>query len=331
MTSPFALATLSSKGSGPFVALVINGRAVGLALVCSRYRGATTLQETASLMDLLQDWSSNFEKLCELAEFATGSSGLLEESGFDWANSDIHILPPVLRPSKMLYAAANYGKHVREMRSAGFTGGDFDTSNDPIDDRTRLEPYCFLKAPSTLAGAHDDIVLPAGMERIDWEVEMALAIGTPGKRIPAERAVEHIAGYMTTNDVSCRDLTWRKDRPTVRSDWLAGKSFDGFAPMGPLFVPRAFVPDHSNLRLWLTVNGETMQDGNTSDMTFSPDEQIEYVSKMLTLEPGDVFATGTPDGVGQGRGIFLKDGDVVEAEVEGLGRLHNRMVAESEE
>jgi 2,4-diketo-3-deoxy-L-fuconate hydrolase len=226
----------------------------------------------------------------------------------------------------MLYAAANYREHVAEMRASKFTGGDFDKSKDAQGDKARLRAYLFLKAPSCLAGAFDDIVLPAGEHRIDWEAELAVVIGRAGRNIPAARAPDHVAGFMTTNDVSCRDLTWREDRPTIRSDWLAGKSFDTFAPTGPFFVPREFVPNHASLRVWLAVNGVTKQDGNTGDMIFGTAEQIEYASRMLTLEPGDMFATGTPSGVGQGRGEFLKAGDVVECEVEGLGRQRNRVV-----
>ncbi len=238
----------------------------------------------------------------------------------------LRTLPPVLRPGKMLYAAANYREHVAEMRASKFTGGDFDKSKDAQGDKARLRAYLFLKAPSCLAGAFDDIVLPAGEHRIDWEAELAVVIGRPGRNVPAARALDHVAGFMTTNDVSCRDLTWREDRPTIRSDWLAGKSFDTFAPTGPFFVPREFVPNHASLRVWLAVNGVTKQDGNTGDMIFGTAEQIEYASRMLTLEPGDLFATGTPSGVGQGRGEFLKAGDVVECEVEGLGRQRNRVV-----
>jgi 2-keto-4-pentenoate hydratase/2-oxohepta-3-ene-1,7-dioic acid hydratase in catechol pathway len=211
-------------------------------------------------------------------------------------------------------------------RCASVHWRDFDKSKDAQGDNARLRAYLFLKAPSCLAGAFDDIVLPAGEHRIDWEAELAVVIGRQGRNIPAARALDHVAGFMTTNDVSCRDLTWREDRPTIRSDWLAGKSFDTFAPTGPFFVPREFVPNHAGLRVWLAVNGVTKQDGNTGDMIFGTAEQIEYASRMLTLEPGDLFATGTPSGVGQGRGEFLKAGDVVECEVEGLGRQRNRVV-----
>ena len=160
--------------------------------------------------------------------------------------------------------------------------------NSPARNRRR-KPYLFLKAPSTLAGAYDDIAIPRGMSKIDWEAEIALAIGKPGKRIKAERALDHVAGFMTTNDVSCRDLQIRADRPGLRSDWLGGKSHDNFAPMGPFLVPRAFVPNHMNLFIRLTVNGEVKQNGNTSQFIFTPEEQIEYASNILTLRERRYF------------------------------------------
>jgi 2,4-didehydro-3-deoxy-L-rhamnonate hydrolase len=215
------------------------------------------------------------------------------------------------------------------MRESEFTGGAYEQNKDFMGDKAKTKPYSFLKAPSCLAGAYDEIVLPRDHTEFDWEVELALAIGRPGRRIPAERAMAHVAGFMTTNDVSCRDAQWRPDRQTLRSDWIGGKSYDTFAPMGPFFVPRAFVLNHMDLRLTLAVNGEVMQNGTTAGLIFSPEEQIEYFSRGMTLEAGDVFATGTPGGVGQGRGRFLKAGDIVECEVQGLGRQRNRVVSES--
>jgi 2-keto-4-pentenoate hydratase/2-oxohepta-3-ene-1,7-dioic acid hydratase in catechol pathway len=183
-------------------------------------------------------------------------------------------------------------------------------------------------APRSRAGPNDDIEIPHDLKKIDWEAEIGLAIGKHGKRIKVERALEHVAGFMTTNDVSARDLQIRTDRPGLRSDWLNGKSHDNFAPTGPYLVPRAFVPDHMNLFIRLTVNGEVKQDGNTSQFIFTPEEQIEYASHILSLEPGDFFSCGTCGGVGQGTNTFLKVGDVMETEIEGLGKMRNRFVPE---
>ena len=154
-------------------------------------------------------------------------------------------------------------------------------------------------------------------------------ISKPGKRIKVEHALDHVAGWMTTNDVSARDLQIRTDRPGLRSDWLNGKSHDKFAPMGPYLVPKAFVADHMKLFIRLSINGEVKQNGNTSQFIFTPEEQIEYASNILTLNTGDIFVCGTCGGVGQGTNTFLNVGDVMETEVEGLGKMRNKFVAES--
>jgi 2-keto-4-pentenoate hydratase/2-oxohepta-3-ene-1,7-dioic acid hydratase in catechol pathway len=328
----FRLGTFAHAGARPFVGLVLGDQVTDVAALHGAYADSSfaragRLAAGGSMLELLGDWTRSFAVLQAMTAFL-GSEGTASERVRPAVRrlDALRVLPPVLRPGKMLYAAANYKEHVAEMRASKFTGGDFDKSKDAQGDKARLRAYLFLKAPSCLAGAFDDIVLPAGEHRIDWEAELAVVIGRPGRNVPAERALDHVAGFMTTNDVSCRDLTWREDRPTIRSDWLAGKSFDTFAPTGPFLVPREFVPNHDGLRVWLAVNGATKQDGNTGDMIFGTAEQIEYASRMLTLEPGDLFATGTPSGVGQGRGEFLKAGDVVECEVEGLGRQRNRVV-----
>ena len=337
----FKLGTFARGAGRPFAGLLLGAQAatevadiarLHAAYADSHWAKAGRLDASGAVLDLLQDWRRSFGVLQEMAAFLAAEGVASDRIRPAVERLDaLRVLPPVLRPGKMLYAAANYRAHVAEMRASQFTGGDFDKAKDAQGDKARLRPYLFMKAPSCLAGASDDIVLPAGDHRIDWEAELAVVVGHAGRNIPAAKAIEHVAGFMTTNDVSCRALTWREDRPTIRSDWLAGKSFDSFAPTGPFLVPAAFVPNHASLRVWLAVNGVTKQDGNTADMIFGTAEQIEYASRMLTLEPGDMFATGTPSGVGQGRGEFLEAGDVVECEVEGLGRQRNRVVQGTDE
>jgi 2-keto-4-pentenoate hydratase/2-oxohepta-3-ene-1,7-dioic acid hydratase in catechol pathway len=322
----FKLGTFAKPGGKRFAAIVLGEEAVDLSAAHSAYRDsprgrAGALSATDSLQGLLDNWDANFAVLQEIAAF-------LEKEGVPSGTAklaSLHPLAPVGRPGKMFYAAQNFQEHVDEMLRAGMTpaGGPKFTG-----EKSTTRPYLFLKAPSCLAGANDEIKIPLGMQKIDWEAEIALAIGKPGKRIKAERALEHVAGFMTTNDVSCRDLQIRPDRPGLRSDWLGGKSHDNFAPMGPYLVPRAFVPDHMNLFIRLTVNGETKQNGNTSQFIFTPEEQIEFASGILTLESGDVFSCGTCGGVGQGTNTFLAAGDVMETEVESLGKMRNRFVAE---
>jgi 2,4-diketo-3-deoxy-L-fuconate hydrolase len=316
--SPFKLGTFAASGGGAFTAIVLGDDAI--PLTAAAIAGKNALASVTTIQGLLDGWDANFAALQELVAF-------LEKEGWPGAQklASLRALPPVARPGKMFYAAQNFQEHVDEMLRAGMTpasGPKF------TGEKSTSDPYLFLKAPSTLCGATDDIAIPLGLKKIDWEAEIALAIGKPGKRIKAERALDHVAGFMTTNDVSARDLQIRADRPGLRSDWLNGKSHDNFAPMGPFLVPRAFVPDAMNLFIRLTVNGEIKQNGNTSQFIFTPEEQIAYASNILSLESGDIFSCGTCGGVGQGTNTFLKVGDVMETEIEGLGKMRNRMVAE---
>ena len=310
--TPFKLGTFAKQGGKPFAAVVLGDHAMDLAAIGM----------AGSIDDLLEDWDANFSRLQEAV-------AKLEKQGLPASAAkvaNLRALPPVRRPGKMFYAAQNFQEHVDEMLRAGMTpkeGPKF------TGEKSTSDPYLFLKAPSTLCGANDDIAIPTGLKKIDWEAEIALAIGKPGKRIKAERALDHVAGWMTTNDVSARDLQIRADRPGLRSDWLNGKSHDNFAPTGPFLVPRAFVPDHKNLFIRLSVNGEVKQNGNTSQFIFTPEEQIEYASNILSLKSGDFFSCGTCGGVGQGTNTFLKVGDVMETEIEGLGKMRNRFVAEA--
>ncbi len=327
---PFALGSFRRSNGRCFVGVVVDNRCLALDEVYEKFltraKNKARLENAGSVLGLLKNWNRNFSALLEIVEFATNDHLFEGATEIHPASSDLDVLPPINRPSKMIYAGANYRKHVAELRASGFSKADGRSANDAFDDKAKLKPYCWLKAPSTLTGAYDNILLPNESWDIDWEIELAFAIGEPAKKVSAENAINHIAGYMTTNDISCRTLTFRNDRPVMGTDWLGGKSLDTFAPMGPFFVPRAFIQDHGNLNLKMKLNGEVMQDANTGDMIFTPDEQIEYVSRLLTLEPGDVFATGSPEGNGQSLGVFLKEGDVIESEVQGLGVMRNEVV-----
>jgi 2-keto-4-pentenoate hydratase/2-oxohepta-3-ene-1,7-dioic acid hydratase in catechol pathway len=318
----FKLGTFAKPNGASFPAIVLGDDVIDLGQAHAVFQGSRRASLNGNSIDgLLDGWDGNFAALQEIVAF-------LEKEGKPGAVklSSLRVLSPVTRPGKMFYAAQNFQEHVDEMIRAGMTpaGGPKFTG-----EKSTSHPYLFLKAPSCLAGAYDDIEIPLGMKKIDWEAEIALAIGKRGKRIKAERAMEHVAGFMTTNDVSCRDLQIRPDRPGLRSDWLGGKSHDKFAPTGPFLVPRAFVPDHMNLFIRLTVNGEVKQNGNTSQFIYTPEEQIEYASNILSLETGDFFSCGTCGGVGQGTNTFLKAGDVMETEIELLGRMRNKFVAEA--
>ena len=313
----FKLGTFAKPGGKPFAAIVLDDTAFDLAqAAASANKGALA---AASIQGLLDDWDRNFATLQEIVATLDGKT-----TGAAVTSLTAH--PPVARPGKMFYAAQNFQEHVDEMIRAGMSpkeGPKF------TGEKSTTKPYLFLKAPSCLAGAYDDIPVPSDVKKVDWEAEIACVITKPAKRVKAERALDHVAGWMTTNDVSARDLQIRTDRPGLRSDWLNGKSHDKFAPMGPYLVPKAFVKDHMKLFIRLSVNGAVKQDGNTSQFIFTPEEQIEYASNILTLDTGDIFICGTCGGVGQGTNTFIGVGDVMETEVEGLGKMRNKFVAEA--
>ena len=336
-TGDFALGTFACEDGKAYPAMVIGSSAIDLAVAHRAYAGSARaggglLSGVASVMDLLQEWERNFEVLQAMFAFL-GEEGL-DGKGLRESVSDLDqlaVLPPIQRPSKILNCAANYSGHLKEMRSYTQTGGNVDPEKIFKGDKSAARPYFFLKAPSSLCGAYDNIVMPSIADQIDWEAELGVAIGRRGKKLKAANALDCVAGYMTFNDVSCRNQLFREDRPNFRTDWLSSKSHDSFGPLGPFLVPKAFVPDHAHLKIELKVNGETKQSGVAADMIYSTEEQIEYVSRLMTLEPGDVFATGTLAGVGQATGTFLRPGDIVETEVHGLGRQQNRVVAPEEE
>ena len=179
------------------------------------------------------------------------------------------------------------------------------------------EPVIFAKYTSAICGPDDPILIPRGSEKTDWEVELAVVIGKPGKYIDEAAALDHVAGYMVCNDVSERSFQIER-----AGQWSKGKSSDNFGPIGPWLVTRDEVPDPSNLGMWLDVNGRRMQDGSTATMVYKVPFLIHYLSQFFTLHPGDVISTGTPPGVGLGQKPpqYLRAGDVVELGIEGLGR-----------
>lgn len=235
--------------------------------------------------------------------------------------ADVRLLAPVPRPGKILCLAANYPEHIKEGRGS-------------VHESDMATPRVFMKpVPNTVCGP-DDPLLHGPMTRfLDYEGELAVIIGKRGKYIQPKDALSHVGGVTCFNDVTDRRLKiW--DRPETRPidgffDWINGKWVDNSAPMGPCAVPLEDIGDLQALKLATRVNGETVQDADTSHMIFSVARQIEYISHMMTLEPGDIIATGTPAGVGIIRGVPLQPGDVVEVEIEGIGILRNPVVAEA--
>ncbi len=207
--------------------------------------------------------------------------------------------------SKIVAIGLNYRDHARE---AGM----------PIP----TEPVMFMKATTCINGPRDPIIMPAGGTKLDWEVELGIVIGREARRVPQNKALDYIAGYVAFNDVSERAFQLEHG-----GQWDKGKGCDSFGPIGPWLVSKDEVPDPQKLALWLDVNGERMQDSNTDQMIFPCTEIVSYVSRFMTLLPGDLIVTGTPPGVGMGRGRFLKVGDEVRLGVEGLGEQRQKVVA----
>jgi 2-keto-4-pentenoate hydratase/2-oxohepta-3-ene-1,7-dioic acid hydratase in catechol pathway len=218
------------------------------------------------------------------------------------------------RPERIFCAASNYIEHANEMGTVLAAKAD-------------SKPYMFLKLRNAVIGPGETVRMPPETVQLDWEVELAAVIGKRCRRVPADRALEAVAGYAIVNDVSARDLNMRDDYP-FKFDWFQGKCHDTFAPFGPWIVPAALVPDPQAVRMRLAVNGETMQDDTTANMIWTVREQIAYLSTIVTLEPGDVIATGTPTGVGMGRGRYLKHGDAMVASIHGIGTITNPVAAE---
>ncbi|KAM4576666.1 fumarylacetoacetate hydrolase domain-containing protein 2A isoform 1-T2 [Odontesthes bonariensis] len=219
----------------------------------------------------------------------------------------IQLLSPILAPEKVVCVGMNYRDHCLEQ-------------NAPIPD----EPIIFSKFPSAITGPYDDITLPSESQEVDWEVELAFVIGRRGKRIKEEEALSYVAGFTVANDVSARD--WQMKRNGKQ--WLLGKTFDSFCPLGPALVTTDAVNDPHNLGIRCLVNGDAVQSSNTDQMIFKTAALVAWVSKFVTLTPGDVFLTGTPPGVGMFRNppAFLKKGDVVECQIDQLGSIINRVV-----
>lgn len=302
------------KSDAPLV-LIVDNEAIDFVTAITVTQGQCsvdiTLREIFSKWSI---WSTIIESaIATLAEDRSLISGWQSMSGLDLA-------PPVHPEATLIFTAANYAAHTTEAESSEKVGQKVSTNSGT--------PYVFLKPMRSVVGPNDDIVKPVEVEQLDWEVELAVVIGRPGRRINVGRAMEHVAGYLLCNDVSARDFVQRADWPMFSSDWFAQKAFDTFTPMGPAFVPANMIDDPTQLRLQLLVGEEVMQDALASDMIFSIAEQIAYASRFTTLLPGDIISTGTPSGVGMARNRYLQLGEVMTARITGLGQQQNRIVAE---
>lgn len=252
-----------------------------------------------------EDYNEQFfenDGLNRLKKFLADNEGRLPKLA-----DGVRLGSPVARPSKILCIGLNYADHARETNA-----------------QVPAEPVLFMKSTTAMVGPNDDVVIPRDSVKTDWEVELAVIIGKKASYIEESEALDYVAGYALHNDVSEREFQIERG-----GTWDKGKGCDTFAPVGPFMATPDELGDIDNLRLWLKVNGETMQDGNTSNFIFNVPFVIAYVSKFMTLLPGDIISTGTPAGVGLGfkPPVYLKPGDVMELGIDGLGESRQEVKA----
>ncbi|MGV3635610.1 MAG: fumarylacetoacetate hydrolase family protein [Pseudorhodoplanes sp.] len=296
-----------------------NAKPVAGILAADRVVPATSVLGDAfsTVIGILQAWDDTHHRIakaCEDKAFAEKGVPL----------SSVKLLAPILYPGAFYCAGANYWDHLNEMAAIAkkTTGRDVHIAKP-------AEPWFFLKtAAGSIIGDRAPARLPNFSKQVDWEAEIAAVIARPTRNISEKDALSAVAGYVIVNDLSARDLM-KRDGSIFVYDWIGQKCFEDAAPMGPWLTPAAYISDPNNLAIKLWVNGVLKQDSNTSKMVHNTAEQIAYLSRHITLQPGDVIATGTPAGVGLPKGEFLKPGDEVKIEIAELGTLTNRMVADA--
>jgi 2-keto-4-pentenoate hydratase/2-oxohepta-3-ene-1,7-dioic acid hydratase in catechol pathway len=285
-----------------------NGAVYDLAEASRRAPGGGALPE--SLIDLLGLEDAGLQRARGALAWADGGG----MAGTPFAQ--VRLAPPLPRPGKFIAVANNYTEHIIEGRGETY-------------EKREQSPWLFLKPNTSIIGDGDPILLPAMSDRIDWEIELAIVIGRRGRYIPEARVYEHVAGYTIVNDVSARRINVgfeRKPRDgDAWHDWLHGKWFDSFGPMGPVITTRDEIADPHALNFSLAVDGTMRQQDNTGKMIFGVVDLVAFASRIMTLEPGDVISTGTAKGTGSATGTFLQDGQTVEATLEGVGTLRNRV------
>jgi len=236
---------------------------------------------------------------------------IISEKTLKEISRDIRLGPPIYKPSKIICIGLNYSDHATESKM-----------------QLPPEPVIFFKATTAIVGPNDDLIIPKNSKKTDWEVELAVVIGKKASYVDESVALNHVAGYLLHNDYSEREFQLER-----AGQWVKGKSCDTFAPLGPYLATQDEIADVNDLRLWLTVNGTMMQDGNTKNLVFKIPHLVSYLSQFMTLLPGDIISTGTPAGVGLGQKpepVYIKPGDVIELGIHGLGSSRQKAIAYKE-
>jgi len=348
--TPFKLGTFRHAGQ-EFLGLVLDDKRVidiakANAELQKRHPAYPKVAVPVDMKDLIARYPADVgPRLRQIAK----ANAQVQSAGYLYALSSVDVLPPV-RPIVILNAGANYPEHARGIveqaaraaqASGGPAGRPFGSGPAPAavskpglwerapDDTRPDNPYLFLKAPSVIVGANDDVVIPKGRDELDWECEFAVVVGQPAKRVPVSDAAQYIFGYSIEFDASDRE--GRGDRKMGGGpDWFVQKNHDTFAPIGPFIVPKEFVATPMNTRHYFTLNGEIKQDSNTSKMEYNIWEMLAYASNVMTLHPGDLISMGTPPGtnIEKQNPRWMKAGDVGDCIVEGIGAQHHHIVAE---
>ncbi|MEU1519525.1 fumarylacetoacetate hydrolase family protein [Streptomyces sp. NPDC005811] len=322
---PFALGTFSVRqaaedtSDGPaFPGLLAQGRVLDLSR-------ALAFAPTA-LRAVVERWEETLPVLRALADDGTR----------DWRPLEGLRVHAPLEPRQIFQSGANYRQHVIDLEVAHRSPDDPRTVEEAraeiaaVMDRRAAEdlPYVFIGLPSTVTGPFDDVVLPSWAEQPDWELELAAVISRPAHRVSVEESLEYVAGYTIANDLTDRATVFRRDMKAIGTDWLRCKNAPGFTPLGPWLVPAESLADPGDLRVTLKLNGEVMQDESTKDMLFGVARLVSYISQTARLLPGDLVLTGSPAGNGIHWGRLLRDGDVMDGSITGLGAQRTRCVAE---
>ena len=323
MANTFALGAFSETGKRPFPGVAVEQGVIPLSAFAQ-------LTATDSMLSLLENWEANFAALQQQVDVVT-------EPVIPLASLKVH--PPVNLPRQVFCSGANYKKHVIDLiidEGGGPMSENMTTeerrawATKMMDDRAENGyPYMFTKPVSVVTGAYDNIVLPPQAKAPDWELELGVVIGRKARRVSKADAMNYVAGYSIVNDITNRDHVFRRDAvKAMGSDWVAAKGSPTYLPFGPYLVPAAFVPNPQDLQLTLKLNGEIKQNESTADMIFDIARQIEYLSSLVELWPGDVICTGSPSGNGTHYQRFLQEGDMLESTITGLGTQSNTCVLE---
>jgi 2,4-didehydro-3-deoxy-L-rhamnonate hydrolase len=328
----FRLGSFSTAGEPPFAGLVLGEQVHAVqGLRDLERRIGVHLNGTDSVLGLLDRWDSNLPALRAIARELCAESAMRGA-----ALSQLRTHVPLV-PRQIFQAGANYHKHVVDLIVDSAVARDPTTDRDQVRTnaaemmRKRAEsgkPFVFMGLASSLTGPYDPIVVPYDVQQPDWELELAAVIGRPARRVSRVEALDFVAGYTVANDITARERVARPDVPQMGMDWVASKGTPTFLPIGPYLTPAEFVGDPQQLQITLKLNGQIMQDESTADMIFSVARIIEFISAYVQLLPGDLVLTGSPSGNGTHYNRFIREGDVLEGAVTGLGLLRNPCILE---